>query len=78
MREGINRLTQKRRKCYDQSATEKLGVQTESKRRLRGRGTMRAGTLAILMGCVWRYNRPKGPAVGVAPEEGWGQAEPQV
>ena len=75
---GDNRFTQKRGKCYDQSATEKLGVQMESERGRRGRGTMRAGTLAILIGCVWRYNHPKGPAVGVAPEEGWSQAEPQV
>lgn len=69
MREGIHRFTQKRRKCYAQSATEKLGVQMESKRRLRGRGAMRAGTLAILIGCVWRYNCLKGPAGDVAPEE---------
>ena len=34
---GDNRFTQKRGKCYDQSATEKLGVQMESERGLRGR-----------------------------------------
>ena len=71
MREGINRFTQKRRKCYDQSAAEKLGVQMESKR-LRGRGTRGVGTLAMLIGCARRYNHPRGPAGDVAPEEWMG------
>ena len=66
VREGINRFTQKRRKCYDRSAAEKLGTPMESKRRLRGRGTMGVGTLAMLIGCAWRYNHPRGQGGDVA------------